>query len=206
MKLGKVEGVDAEFLGHRLHRPLARADAPGHERRPIAHLVELSAEVRDVEGRATHVQARDQSEDPNRLFRLLHRALVLPSAAGVGRFGRERAAEAAGLADLRDRSRSCRSATGPPENDCGRPRDKGRADRVTRKGLSANTWAKRFGAITSLGSEARRAAKPRPRATASRLRSRSPSTLKPFAGSDRRREDVLGGQAVRRLSRLLGTW
>jgi hypothetical protein len=63
--------LDPELVGDERHRALAAPDDARGERRLVAPLREALGEVRDVQRRPAHVQARDQPEHADRLSQAL---------------------------------------------------------------------------------------------------------------------------------------
>ncbi len=72
LDLGHAHDRDAEPLGDERHRVLSARETPGDERRVVPPRLEPRGEVRDVDRRPAHVQARDDAQDANGLLGLAH--------------------------------------------------------------------------------------------------------------------------------------
>src|SRR5205085_6342204 len=62
-------GCHTQFIRLPFHPAFSLTDVPGNSRRLVTAFVEPCGELRDVERRAADVQARDDTEDADRLFR-----------------------------------------------------------------------------------------------------------------------------------------
>ena len=82
LELGDVDRVHAELLGDILHRPLAASHTPGHEHRLVADLVELLAQIRDVQRGPPDVQPGDHAKDAYRIAGARHALRRVEAQAG----------------------------------------------------------------------------------------------------------------------------
>jgi hypothetical protein len=74
LELRDVDDRDPETLGDERHRVLAAGEASGDEGGLVAPGLEPGREVRDVDRRPAHVQARDDAQDANGLVGSAHGA------------------------------------------------------------------------------------------------------------------------------------
>ena len=67
LDLRDADDRDPEPVGQECHRVLAAREAPCDQRRVVPAGLEPGGEVRDVDRRPAHVQARDDAQDADRL-------------------------------------------------------------------------------------------------------------------------------------------